>query len=525
MKIGVDFGTTYTKIAYMQDGELKLFRYPGPMGRDYIPTALAYRREKSAEVISIGEAACEEMMNYEGVQYAERFKMLLPIRNEREWAQHGWNLSHRPEEVTREFFHQLLRASESSLQKTLGNAPESIVVSIPEVWQRTPNNFGAETLRRVLVDELKLPVDHLRSEPICAAAYFVYEYQRSEHSLGDKFNLLVCDMGGGTFDVALCQVRGQKIDVLDFDGMGQQGLGSAGALFDHNAVRTALAKCNENLPPSEITALLRDFERHKILSHDKVHRELRQLLALDDPLLADTVVYQFSRKYSLTFAEVKECFAPVADAISGVLTRLKNRCKDRQWNIDRIAIVGGFGQFPLVQHTILRTLDIEEAGDERFDKRLHTDNRQFYAIAYGAALIANGIIEPIEYYPHAIAVRVSVLTSGRWKEDYLPIVQAGKVAAGLEKPCWAEQDGKRVAVRVERQAVAPIPVYIRVHGSGDWLALDLPPAEYPAPGTYYIGISIDRSNMGTLVFESTEGQGRKEYRLGDVNPVLTVEVN
>lgn len=521
MKIGIDFGTTYTKIAYLDErGNLELFRYPGPTGRNYIPTAVAYRWEGNQEIISIGEAARSDALNYEGVLYAENFKMLLPIRDESGWRQHGWNLDRNPDEVTRDYFDQLLRAAEHSLKHFLGSEPESIVVSVPELWQRTANNPGAEALRRILINDLRLPVDHLRSEPICAAAYFVHEYQRVERRFDRQFNLLVCDMGGGTFDVALCRVIGQKIEVLDFDGSGQQGLGSAGALFDHNAVKAALSEHGEKLSEPEFTDLLRAFEDCKIQKHG----EVSAILELDDPRLADTVIYQFRRKYRLTFAQVQECFKPIAQGISEVLKRIQNRAENKGLSIDRVVIVGGFGQFPLVQRAILQSLGIQDPNDVRFDTTLHREHRQFFAIAYGAALIANGLIEPVEYYPHTIEILVALRTpDGSYKETFLPILEAGKVPAGQERPHWAHRGEERIVVSVISKRVQPLPVYIRLHGSGDRLRLNLPSEEYPDPGEYHVGITIDRSNMGVLIFQSKDGTKRREYRLGNVNPTLIVE--
>jgi len=495
----------------MEGNELKLFAYPGP-NDCYIPTAVAYTEGK----VIIGKAARDEVRNRRGVEYADKFKMLLPVKDMDKWAKYGWNLSRSPDTVTRDFFEQLM----SKLEEFLGRKPEHIVVSIPELWQRTANNFGAEALRRILVDELKLPVDHLLSEPVCAAAYFIYEYQRSRNSPGDNFNLLVCDMGGVTFDVSLCRVRGQKVDVLDFDGVGQEGWGEAGAFFDHNAVKTALSQCGEEPSPEEMLDLLHDFEEHKIQRHDWVCDLLGFLLARDNELVQDKVIYQFRGEYKLTFAQLKECFEPIGKAIRGVLRRLLERCQKRQWKIDRVAIVGGFGQFPLVQHTILQTLGIYDQNDPRFDRTLHSQHRQFYAIAYGAALIANGIIEPLEYYPHTIAAKVRFKSDGRLKEGYLTILEAGKVPAGMATTHWAGIGRQRVLVEIP-QRVEPLPVFFtRLNGVGDWIGLDIPPEELPEPGNYYIGIRIDQSNMVILVFESEDGKKRKECRLGNINPIL-----
>lgn len=522
MQIGIDFGTTYTKIAYVQDGQLRLFRFPGPNGRDYIPTAVAYRRSREGWNISIGEAALSDAIHLPDVQLATRFKMFLPIQDPAERRERGWNLDRTPEEVAKDYFEQLLRASRFSFEKTVGPI-ESVVVSVPEIWQRSANNPGAEAVLRILVDELKLPVDHLRSEPVCAAAYFVYEYQRTEQRERDRpFNLLICDMGGGTFDVALCRVKGQEVEVIDFDGNSEGGWGLAGSLFDRNLVCTVY-QAVEGRPPDENLALELsvEFEAAKILHHDQAVEDFSSIIELlPDPRLEDIQLayYTFRRKYTPTLKHVMESFQPVAEGIQQVITRLRNRAERKGLTIDRVAIVGGFGQFPLVQHAILKSLGIRDKTDVRFDERLHRQNKQFYAIAYGAALIAAGEIKPVEYYPHTIGVFVFRLREGRLWKEFLPIIEAGKVAAGQARPMFAKE-----LVQVRSQETGVLPIGLQIGGIGEPIRLSLPPVRYPPPGVYSIGIQIDRSNMAVLVFQRQDSGERIEYRLGEVNPLLIVE--
>jgi molecular chaperone DnaK len=520
-RIGIDFGTTYTKIAYVQDGQLRLFRYPGPRGRDYIPTAVAYRVDRSGRsVVSIGEAAISDALNRPGTRLATRFKMFLPIRDPAQQAEKGWSLDRSPDKVVRDYFHHLLREGEFCFERQIGPI-ESIVVSVPEVWQRTANNPGAEALRRVLIDEMGLPVDHLRSEPVCAAAYYVHEYQRAEARSDRPFHLLICDMGGGTFDVALCRVTGRQIEVLDFDGNSEGGIGLAGSRFDHELVRTVY-QAAEGVPPREedLPELVRAFEQVKIEHHDEASQELKTLIELEDPTLDDTPLdlYTFQRKYTPTLKHVRESFAPIARGIQEVLRRLRQRAEAKGWSIDRVAIVGGFGQFPLVQRAILESLDIRDPMDVRFDQLLHREYRQFYAIAYGAALIAAGMIEPVEYYPHTLGIFAYRRWEGQMKQVFVPIVEAGKVSAGQLRPHFAPQ-----LIRVEREGVTELPIGLQLGGAGEPIRLNLPPVRLPPPGRYRVGLLIDRSNMGILIFEPEDGGQRLEYRLGDVNPILTVE--
>ncbi|WP_448592472.1 Hsp70 family protein [Thermoflexus hugenholtzii] len=520
-RVGIDFGTTYTKIAYVKDGQLQLFRYPGPRGRDYIPTAVAYRVDRSGRpIISIGEAAISDALNRRGTRLATRFKMFLPIRDPAQQAEKGWSLDRSPDEVVRDYFHHLLREGEYCFERQIGPI-EHIVVSVPEVWQRTANNPGAEALRRVLIDEMGLPVDHLRSEPICAAAYYVHEYQRTEARSDRPFHLLICDMGGGTFDVALCRVVGRQIEVLDFDGNSEGGIGLAGSRFDHELVRMVYQAVEGTAPPEEgLPELVQAFEQVKIQNHDEASRELQGLIELEDPMLDDTPfdLYTFMRRYTPNLKHIRESFAPIARGIREVLHRLRQRAEARGWSIDRVAIVGGFGQFPLVQRAILESLDIRDPMDVRFDRLLHGEYRQFYAIAYGAALIAAGLIEPVEYYPHTLGIFAYQVREGRMTEVFVPIVEAGKIAAGQLRPKFASHP-----IRVKREGVAELPIGLQLGGTGQPIRLSLPPVRLPPPGRYRVGLLIDRSNMGILIFEPEQGGQRLEYRLGDVNPILTVE--
>ena len=391
------------------------------------------------------------------------------------------------------------------------------------MWQRTPDNRGTETLQQILVDELSLPVDHLRSEPVCAAAYFAYRYQQVERR-PIKGNLLVCDMGGGTFDVALCRVSGQHVEVLDFEGNGHQGLGLAGVVFDRAAVTLAYAAVHgENPAPDNLEFLdaLREFEKVKIGQHHSVISLLE--LRSENLELSDTPLYVFQRKYQLKYDQVQESFQPIEEGIATVLSRLLERAKAKGWTVDRVAIVGGFGQFPFVQQTILKRLGIGDQ-DVRFDATIMNSEVRAYAVAYGSALIANEIIQPVEYYPHTIGIFAYRKEKGVLVEAFLPLIEAGKMPAGQATPYFMQDNvGKPLTIRVERQAYARLPVYICLRGAGELFAIQTPEVEYPPAGSYHLGLIVDRSNLASLIFKPLEAGEERVYHLGKLSFDLMVE--
>ncbi|HEX8228171.1 MAG TPA: Hsp70 family protein, partial [Chloroflexia bacterium] len=390
MRIGVDFGTTNSKIAYMPSRDrLALFKFPGESGNTYIPTAVAYERQTPEQPPLIGEAARSAMQNTpEGVDYCVSFKMLLPIESKDEWRREGWRSQRTPIEATSDYLRELLYNDPLSFTKARGTI-ESAVVSVPQVWQDGSNgnlqalDLGRETLQQILLDRLRLPLDHIRSEPVCAAAYYAWRYQQLEGQERRrepfKGNLLVCDMGGGTFDVALCHVNDKQITVKEFEGNGKSGIERAGVAFDRAMVIAAYQdkhKAAPDLASAEFVDMLIDFERLKILNHPKLVNRLDAYsgsLGLDGVMSEapteydDAAIYQMKGGYVFTLRHIREAFRPVRAGIKEVLSRISQRMSAKGEKVDRLAIVGGFGQFPFVRHAILKELNISPTGDVRYD--------------------------------------------------------------------------------------------------------------------------------------------------------------
>ncbi len=525
MRIGIDFGTTYTKIAiYRGNMQFDLFKFPGPGGKEYIPTVVGYNQKGE---IFIGERAILEFtIDPQNIRLATRIKLFLPIREPQEQKRQGWTLDKSPDEVVKEYFSQLFYQHNYGLQVVWGNI-ESAVVSVPEIWQRTTYNPGAESLRRILIDELKLPVDHLRSEPVCAAAYYAWAYQRYEkrnQRTERPFNLLLCDMGGGTFDVALCQVTGNRIEVLDFDGNSEGGWGLAGARFNEELLRKVFKRVKGRDPePHELLSLIPKFEEIKRERAEDIENQFDEIIGMgilnnSDLLrkLGDTEFnsYRLAQDFAPNLREILESFEPIEEGIKQVLDRILKRNRTQ---IDRIAIVGGFGRFPLVRKTILKALGIQEnSRNIEFDPILHRMFGFHYAIAYGAALIAAGEIEAVEYYPHSLLIKCwEIDENNTLKEVNKIIIEAGKLQSGQQRPTFAE-----TTFSIQRQVQSPIPLLIQLNGSGNPIPIQLPPVNYPEPGNYKIGARIDRSNLLILIFQNLNTGKLYEYRLGNLDPVI-----
>lgn len=548
MRIGLDFGTTYSKITFLDaEDRLQVFSYPGELGRRSIPTAVAYYTAPgSVPAMAIGEAA-RERAGQPSIDYCEGFKLLLPLPDAASWTRAGWRSMRSPTEVTTDYLRHLLLGDRQSLVRMYGPI-DSLVLSVPQLWQSKGQNHGAQVLEGI-VTSLGLPLDHLRSEPVCAAAYYATRYLELEgqpdRASGFDGALLICDVGGGTFDVTVCRIQGRKpIKVIDFDGSGESGTGLAGLAFDRDAVRRAFVRRHAGdgvlrepdlldshghpldplgaelldrlLSRPAFLRLLRDFERVKINEHDKFEDEL--LAYGSNPLLVDTPAYILD-SYEVTFADIKEAFAPIEAGILSVLSRVRRRLEAGGYDplTLRLAIVGSFGQFPHTRHAILQALDIAETGDLRYDARLNSQNMA-YAVAYGAALIANGRAEVEEPYPHTIGITLHEVVDGRLRKIFNPIVAAGQQVGGSDKPIFMQDTGARPEViEVFEGAGGSLPVNIILRGQGAPAAIEVPVTQFPPPGKYHVGLLLNRSNLARLIFRPVETLGPDyQYDLGDL---------
>lgn len=513
-KIGLDFGTTNSIVSYLNDsGILEAFQYGGPDGQKYIPSFIAYEDGYT----EIGVGARTTATSSPNIESYGNFKMRLPLA-ESEFANY-FESNRNPMGVTTDYLRELLVANEYSFREQQGKIA-GLVVSVPEIWQRDIYNIGRERLQK-LIQDLDIPLIQLVSEPVAAASYYAWEMQRrTQQQETEPFqgNLLVCDMGGGTFDVCLCNVRGDnKVEVLYFEGQGDKGLDSAGVAFDRRVVQQAYIKkhgfpLEENDP--KFVRLLREFETVKISKHSKITNTLTNCLKTPNEF-SEKVIYTFGDDgYIVTFSEIIEAFALICQGIQEVMQKIKIFIDTEKINIDKLFLVGGFSQFILVQKAIAEALGIEES-DPRFDRKFNME-KSAYAISYGACLIANGLIDPTEKYVHTLGIILDTINAEAEREERLiPIIKGGVVLDDLATPQFAD-----IRPIHSYHETPKITLWVDPQSKGNFFKELLPDTvklpDFSEHDQWRIGIRVNRSQVAYLVIEEARGKKRVEYELGNV---------
>lgn len=528
--LGLDFGTTTSILSYLEGSALRHFHYGGytGSGTPYVPTVVAYKDND----LFIGPRAVE-LLPDDGRQY-RYFKMLLPEEKRENWvANYGPYQSEdiTPTEIATDYIGELImgespgrrklsrgRRNRDSFLELEKRKVDGLVVSVPQVW-RDWRARGRQQLQSV-VNELGLRLIQLISEPVAAAAFFSHRYQEIQ---GESYegNLLVCDMGGGTFDVALCKLSEKSVEVLCNYGNGERGLGLAGAHFDHELLRRA---GSESWEPALMADMLVNLDKAK-----KERANTNQLL-LDMQRTAQAridPIYQISSRqsarlktFNFMFDDIREAFEPIRDGIFQVLGRVKEEADRGGHEIDRVVLVGGFSKFPLVQQAIGEYFDEDLESRRLIDLDTLTQDEMAFAISYGACLVANDVVQVSEKYEHAISVAL-YNSSGPDELEEVELIQAGKGLGALDDAVYClRPDGRERRIKIGTQ---PVQARLTIRRSGrddqpiyrNAILNDLPGAEVP-DNRWYVGARVDSSKIPYLVIKDEKTRSVKDYQIGDL---------
>lgn len=428
MKVGIDFGSTYSAISAYNEKEDRVESLSLVEGESAaIPSIVSIT---SKGKVSCGKAA-KDQIGKRTTRIFEAFKMLLVEQNREMLQRRGYSDNESPRYITRIFLESLLRGT---LRRYGDERFEDIIVCVPEIWCKNLYTLdGRSILRDILKNEISFPVDHVRvvSEPEAASAYFAYHYEQ-ETQKAFNGHLLLIDYGGGTLDITLTEVHSDgngkmEISYKEGGGAGENhpdangcgAIGSAGIAYMQRVVTLALEDndflSDEEAPDftsPDFVAAVRDLES-QLKSADRM-KDLEDTFGsygagyadlvdiLDDEDIEFITLEYRGEELPVTYQQLYRAYQ---DTIEGVLRRQiesinlrvaeqigSDPCDPSAGEQDyfKIALVGGFSSFYLVKKQLadIYRLDANQKLDLR-TKSIHADKREL-AISLGAALLASG---------------------------------------------------------------------------------------------------------------------------------------
>jgi len=265
-----------------------------------------------------------------------------------------------PEEIS----SMVLTKMKETAENYLGQEVKDAVVTVPAYFN--------DAQRQATKDAgmiAGLNIARIINEPTAAAIAFGLDENKDKEQ-----NVLVYDLGGGTFDVSILTLDGGVFEVLSTAGDTHLG----GEDFDHNVTEFVLkefAKANSGITAAAVktdaralSKLKREVEKAKRMLSSTVQTKIE----LDEFFKGKDLSVTLSRaKFEdLNMVEFRKTMKPVQTAL-----------KDAGLNkseIDEIVMVGGSTRIPKIQALVKDFF----GGKELNTKKVNPDE----AVAYGAAV-------------------------------------------------------------------------------------------------------------------------------------------
>ncbi len=528
--IGLDFGTTYSIISRLEDkkydtkGNLLEYRtaawLPSEGSGSGFEDSIVIKQE-DGKYIS-GSIARSET-GIVGNKTFKGFKMMIAENDAAKLEQNGYDGIDTPLSITKIYLSQLLGKYINRNRGSTENI-DKIVVGVPAIWFDEHRTIDCRTTLESLIKSFDFVNEvELISEPEAACACFVENYRKST---GEKYNgkILVIDYGGGTLDIALCDVedKGTSSDISLIKrcgaGLNEEGrIGKAGLAFLQEVVRIALkasGKTDEEIEGDNyFCEYLNEVEEYLMKKGPEITEMLNvkgNLTKIEDPFCR--IKIDRNNQPIVTYGMLAQAYdnviKPVLDAkldeVISYMDKVGINYSTSENNF-HIAMVGGFSNFFLTQRDVEKKFH-KGAADKRFKDIISERDRE-RAISYGATLVANGLVslKPLSPYHLGVGIGGEKELNGCW----FVLHKNQEITYG--KPLFVEEDGEALIFRGDR-----IPLL--VFSTDDFVNDDCvdcgePVGEYRDkmaldPNKYFkIGFSLDTSKIISLHTQQCERNG------------------
>ena len=381
--IGIDLGTTYSCVAVYRNGKVEII--PNETGAFTTPSVVSFEGKERL----IGEAAKENITkNYKNTVYDA--KRLIGRRFDDKTVQDDmkrWPFkvvkdenSDRPiiivdymnekkkffaEEISAMILQKLKQIADDYLKYNVENA----IITVPAYFNDSQRQATKDAGRIAGLNVLRII-----NEPTAAAVAYGLDHKNDKEK-----NILVFDLGGGTFDVSILNVCEETLEVKSTSGNTHLG----GEDFDNKIMEYCIEefKSETGVDISRNQKAIRRLKKHcedakKILSSAVEATIDIESISEDEDMNIVITRTTFEERCKELF---EKCFDSIKEALKDAgLT--KN-------DIDDIVLVGGSSRIPKIQEMIKQYFN---------GKELCKDINADEAVAYGAAYQAASIGEEEE---------------------------------------------------------------------------------------------------------------------------------
>ncbi|XP_074280146.1 heat shock cognate 70 kDa protein-like [Silene latifolia] len=401
--IGIDLGTTYSCVGVWQHDRVEIIT--NDQGNRTTPSCVAFSKDERL----VGEAAKNQIaMNPTNTIYDA--KRLIGRRFTDQVVQNDMKLwpfkvlscpskDNKPMIVVtykgdkkhfsaEEISAMVLMKMKKTAAEYLGSEVKDAVITVPAYFN--------DSQRQATKDAgiiAGLNVMRIINEPTAAAIAYGLEHKAVESNVA-KRNVLVFDLGGGTFDVSLVTLDKDAFEVKAISGDTHLGGGDFDNRLLNHFVAEFKLKHNKDIEnnPRALGRLRAACERAKRTLSSSTETNI-EIDCLFEGIDFSSVISR-ARFEKLNMDLFKDCLKPVERCLMDA--------KIDKSDIDEIVLVGGSTRIPKVQQLLQNFFC-----GKGLCKRLNPDE----AVAYGAAIHA-AVLSGVRHSQHLMLVDVTPLSLG-----------------------------------------------------------------------------------------------------------------
>lgn len=426
MLIGIDLGTTYSAVSYLdKKGNPQII-----LNREEEPTtpSVVY---VDGDTVIVGKTAREKAF-----RFPEKIcKCIKRLMGFKEIALEQEDTKYTPETISAIIIKRLL---EDVLTQQKENI-HGIVVTVPTYFNEIKRTATKQSVKGAIEalksdPELSGRVDKIAfiailDEPKAAALYYSHKIER------EKGKVMIYDLGGGTFDATLVELSDGRVTVIAEGEEHEAG----GAFFDEKILKYVMDEVEKKYFV-DLKAEQYSIERAKILLEaenckKELSKENVNAVNMTVSIKHKSVDVRITKSL---FEEMIESYVyRTIDTMDEMLYEKEIHPSD----VDEVVLVGGSSRIPYVREVL----------KEFFGKELSEAIDPDKAVAYGAALYAGmryqeQNIEDIEeeaevkvplqledVCAHSIGLLITKDTSTKEKEDYILIEENTPIVAEAEQ--------------------------------------------------------------------------------------------
>ena len=415
--VGIDLGTTFSSMAYL-DSKLIPQMVIDSSGKSVVPSVILFDDKE----ILVGDMALEQ-----SALLPDRVVQFIKVHMGEDWRKEFQGHVYTPESLSAIILAHLVKEAE---QQNFGPV-RSAVITVPAYFnekRRRATQQAGEIAGLKVIGTL--------NEPMSATlAYGLHQQEREQ-------NVVVYDLGGGTFDVTVVKISPREIVEMATSGNRQLG----GKDWDQALIDLMADEFKKvhGLDPRDFP----DSFQNLLLASEKTKRQL----SVRERAKISCVAGNKQHQIEITRADFEGLTLDLLESTK-LTTEIALEESGLTWSqIDRVLLVGGSTLMPAV-HSMLERVS---------GKKPEFGVNPVIAVALGAAVYAYTLesdlgltlierprTEVAFVTAHGVGLRVRDGSGAKWKNSVLIPKNSRVPATGTKRYVCAEEINEDTIIRIE----------------------------------------------------------------------------